>query len=273
MMLRANPRHDRLARQWWAEKEQHLTRESEYLAELEEQETRDMTSERDVFCRLCKHWFSAGPQPEEVIQRVFAAAMHRRPDLIVMLTRHELAMATEESARGTRWRLKRIFAEMGGHWRAQYHEICQTLTTAFVDAGRPEIEPVTLNEAVGIGPGGDELQSATETLSRTLEFIFESGSHPRTVAQRTFALTGWLFRDTQLNMSFEQIGALFDETRAAQSWRSKQAVQARLQRAGFRGFKAPWQKPEEAVRKFAAAQLGNTNRADSVAGRRLKPAA
>jgi hypothetical protein len=260
-----NIRADRLASQWWAEREQHEMRESEFAAAVEEQlHERDLTTERDVFNRLCKHWFSAGPEPEEVVQRVFAAALDRRPDLLAGMKPREVAMATEETARGKRCRLQQIFAGKGSHWRELYHAAVLTLTTAFVDNGRPEIEPMTLNDAIGIGRCGGEPPEATETLSRTLEFIFEDGSALRVVAQRTFALTGWLFRDSQLNMSLEEIGALFDETRAAQSWRSKETVQKRLKKAGCRGFKAPWHPPEDAVRKFQMAQLGNTHRRDSV---------
>ena len=225
----------------------------------DEEHERDFRLEREAFSRLCKHWFSAGPHPEEVLQRVFAATADRRPDLLRGLTAHEIRLGREESARGRRWRLQAIFPDEDG-LRRRYREIVGTLAAAFVGAHRPEIPRVTLTEALCVAPDGTEPPEATETLSRVLERIFRGGTDPRAVAQYTFALAGWLFRDLQLNMSLDALGRLFDEERATQSWRSKRRVEGMLREAGFRGCKAGWQKTETAVAKFRTAATGNRNR-------------
>lgn len=221
---------------------------------------------QQVFKRLCAHWFSAGPSPEEVLQRVFAAAADRRPDLLRGLSRREIDLAREESDRGRRWRLDALFAGRAGDWRTRYREVSQTLRVAFTDARRPEIPRVTLNEALSVGPDESEPEEATETLSRVLETIFRAGAEPRSVAQQAFALTGWLFRNLQLNMSLEALGRLFAEERATQSWRSKVYVEGLLRGAGFKGCKAGWQKPIAACESYRAAARGNQNRRRAARG-------
>lgn len=220
---------------------------------------RDWIIEKEVFTRLCKHWFSAGPQPEEVLQRVFAATADRRPDLLRGLTPREIELGRQESKNGRRWRIAALFPSDEAP-RERYSAITRTLAAAFAGARRPEIPRVTFNEALCVSPTGHEPLEATETLSRVLETIFANGSDPRAVAQRTFSLVGWLFRDLQLNMSLDALGKLFAEERATQSWRSKVFVEAMLRNAGFRGCKAAWQKPESAVRTYSEKALGNTNR-------------
>lgn len=216
--------------------------------------------EREVFRRLCVHWFSGGPSPEEVLQRVFAAALARRPDLLTGFTRRETALAVEDSARGLRWRLIALFDGVGLDWRKRYLQTVSTLRVAFEDAGRPELSRLTLSEALGATAAGGEPAEAAETLSRVLETIFRAGNSPRAIAQQTFALTGWLFRDLQLNMPFEALGSLFSETRATQSARSKVYVEGLLKGSGCRGFKAGWQKPAAACDSFSRAAQGNQNR-------------
>ncbi len=243
---------------------EHVT-PADKVIELEQAETavdteREWTIEREVFTRLCAHWFSAGPHPEEVLQRVFAATADRRPDLLGELTRHEITLAREESMRGRRWRLRALFAGRGEDWRVRYAAIVSTLSVAFAEANRPEIERMTLSEALCVGACRTEPREATETLSRVLERLFCTGCDPRCVVQQTFALTGWLFRDLQLNMSLDGLGKLFGEQRATQSWRSKIYVEGMLREAGFRGCKAGWQKPESAVDSYRNAAKGNQNR-------------
>lgn len=233
----------------------------------EPEHERDLSLEREAFSRLCKHWFSAGPHPEEVLQRVFAATADRRPDLLRGLTAREIRLGREESSRGRRWRLQALFPGEDG-LRQRYREIVGTLGAAFSGARRPEIPRVTLAEALCVARDGTEPQEASETLSRVLEKIFRGGTDPRAVAQYTFALCGWLFRDLQLNMSLDALGRLFAEERATQSWRSKRFVEGMLREAGFRGCKAGWQKTESACGKFRDAAKDNHNRSKRRQSRR-----
>lgn len=246
------------------------THRAEMAAPEFDEVERDLAIEREVFSRLCAHWFSAGPNPEEVVQRVFHAALDRRPDLLRGMSTYAVAMATEESSRGRRWRLKQLFADVGSHWRERYRVIVETLAAAFDKAGRPEIPCVTLNEALSAGMDA-EPEGATELLSRVLDLFFALGADLRDVARLAFTWSGWLGRDRQLNMSLEEVGTIFDETRAAQSWRAKEIVEAYLRRAGCRGFRAPWQKGQAAVDAYTAAAKGNHNRANGTRPARKFP--
>lgn len=221
----------------------------------------EWTIEREVFGRLCAHWFSAGPNPEAVVQRVFAAASSRRPDLLRGMSRRDVELVAEDSARGRRFRFQQLFKGCGAEWRSRYRAIVDTLALAYSKAGRPVIARVTLRDALAVGTDRVEPVEAGETLSRILDLLFIDGPNVRAVAQITFALTSWLSRDLQLNMSLEQLGVLFSETRAAQSWRIGEVIGGLLRRARMGGCKAPWQKSEMANEVYAEVQRGNHNRA------------
>lgn len=71
-----------------------------------------------------------------------------------------------------------------------------------------------------------------------------------------------------LNMSGEEIAALFRQGRGAESARVKQRVNVRLLRAGFRRTTLRFQKSETACRAYAARAKGNRNRSAGSASSR-----
>jgi hypothetical protein len=260
------PKADATARVALAEYEQRLRWEHRDLDESDAAEAEAVAAAAeaqrwalagDVFKALGAHFFSAGPQPEEVMQRVFAAAAARRPDLLDGMSKREIRLACEETPAARKWRVAALFPGEEDV-RARYKAIIGQLRAAFSANRRRLPARVTLNDALTVA-GGVETALASETLSRVLGRIFFEGCDPRAVVQHTFALFGWLGRDMQLNMSFEALGQLFDEQRATQSWRSKK-VEKLLRDAGFRGVNTGWQKPAGAVEKFRQSAKGNRNR-------------
>lgn len=226
----------------------------------------DMEVHRAVFERLNAYWFSAGPQPEEVVSRVYHAARKYRPDLLQGMSARARELAAQRSEMGQRWRLRAMFAGRNSHkthWRERYDAIVATLKAAYDEAARPDIAPLDLTEA----KGGNGLR----TLNRMLELFFAGGTDLRDVARLTFTWCGWLGRDHLLNMSLQKLGEIFDETRAAQSWRAKEVVESLLKTAGCRGFRAPWQKSETAVEAYARAARGNHNRSNGTVRKRNFP--
>jgi hypothetical protein len=78
--------------------------------------------------------------------------------------------------------------------------------------------------------------------------------------RRVYALTYALRPKAILNMSMHDLGNLFGETPAAQSWRIEKIFSGYLKKNGARGFKAAGQKSEESRAVYSQAQKGNTNR-------------
>jgi hypothetical protein len=98
-------------------------------------------------------------------------------------------------------------------------------------------------------------------LNRLLDYLAADGPHPGCVLRRYFAVVKALQREDLLcGMTLQELGLMFGETKAAQSWRVKKIFSGYLRGAGAKGFKARFQKSETARAAYARAQLGNTNR-------------
>lgn len=126
----------------------------------------------------------------------------------------------------------------------------------------PVFHRTPLHEVVGREEGEEENDFAAkgEALSVVLEYIFQDGPHPGHVVRRVYALARIRRSDLLLNMSLEEIGMMLGETRAAQSWRIDKIFSGYLKKAGMKGFRLPWQKPDEARAKYKKGAQGNTNR-------------
>lgn len=98
-------------------------------------------------------------------------------------------------------------------------------------------------------------------LNRLLDYLAADGPHPGCVLRRYYAVVKALQREDLLcGMTLKELGMMFGETKAAQSWRIKKIFSGYLKGAGAKGFKARFQKSEAAVAAYARTQLGNTNR-------------
>lgn len=117
------------------------------------------------------------------------------------------------------------------------------------------------------GEDTDEYSIKREAFDRMLDYFFADGPHPGTVMRRVFAWAKALRSELLLNMSLDEIGKMFGEGRAAQSWRIKQLVTRPLKASGAKGSHLPWQKSPTAVEKYSASAIGNRNRRG---GKKLK---
>lgn len=99
-----------------------------------------------------------------------------------------------------------------------------------------------------------------EALTKVLLYFYADGPHPGCVLRRVFAVAKAIRPDLLLNMTDAEIGQMFDETRAAQSWRRDKIFSNYQKERGVKGFKSPSQKSEGSRDAFSDAQRGNTNR-------------
>lgn len=99
-----------------------------------------------------------------------------------------------------------------------------------------------------------------EFFARFFDFLFEDGPHPGWVLRRIYALARRYRPDLILGMNGTDLGLLFGETRAAQSYRM-QLIFDRLRMSGTRGFRGGGCKREESRSAYAASATGNRNRA------------
>lgn len=105
-----------------------------------------------------------------------------------------------------------------------------------------------------------EQEEHDEKLAKVLLYFYADGPHPGAVLRRVFAVTKAIRPDLLLNMSDAEIGMMFGETRAAQSWRRKKIFSNYQRDRGVKGYLSPSQKSESSRGVFSAAQRGNTNR-------------
>ena len=106
--------------------------------------------------------------------------------------------------------------------------------------------------AAGLGRG--------DVLKRMLQFFYADGQHPGAVVRRVFAVAKAIDPDLLGHMTLEDVGEMLGETKAAQSWRVKKIFSGYQKQAGARGFKASFQKSEDACVAMSRAQRGNKNR-------------
>jgi len=141
--------------------------------------------------------------------------------------------------------------------------IRQTLLRFYAETSWQPVENQTPLQTLIDGETGGELDEwgcRHEVLVALLDWLCEDGVHPGAVLRRIYAVGKALNRPPWSLLSLEETGQMFGETRAAMSWRIKKIFSGYLKKKGFRGFKAPFQKDEEAVASFAKVQKGNRNR-------------
>jgi hypothetical protein len=123
--------------------------------------------------------------------------------------------------------------------------------------------PMTIGELVdGRAPSDDDdvPQIRNETVVRMLHFVFQDGPHPGSVTRLIYLLAQRLTPDLVLRMSGSEMADMLGETRAAWSARNQRIFTGYLRARGTKGAKGRSDKSEAARVKYAAAQLGNTNR-------------
>ena len=108
--------------------------------------------------------------------------------------------------------------------------------------------------------GEDEQDERRETLGVLLRYFFADGPHPGAVVRRVFAVGKAVAPELIVDMTVEELGLMFGETKAAQSWRIEKIFSNYQRERGVKGFKAGFQKSEHTSAAFSRAQRGNHNR-------------
>ena len=141
--------------------------------------------------------------------------------------------------------------------------INETLAQRFSKAGyRSEaVDSATPLSALLAKEECEEVQTErSEVIAEMLAFFCADGVHPGWVMRRVFAVLKAIKPQLLGDMSLEEMGNLFGETKAAQSWRIKKMFSDYQRGKGAKSFKAAFQKSEAARSAYSVAQQGNTNR-------------
>jgi len=112
------------------------------------------------------------------------------------------------------------------------------------------------------GVPDDFYAAGVDMLRRFLGWVFEQGPHPASVTQRIYSVTNAVCPELLLNMSGEEIAALFGQGRAAESARTIM-LNKKLKSVGFKHTTFRHQKSETARKRMALSALGNRNRRKS----------
>ncbi len=146
---------------------------------------------------------------------------------------------------------------------AHEKRIQETLAQAFAKRGFRH-EAITtrtpLDDLLAKEEPADVQEERREALGAMMRFFFADGPHLGCVVRRVFAIGKAITPELIAHMTVEELAQMFDETKAAQSWRIKKIFSDYQRDRGVKGFKAPFQKSEESRAAFSRAQRGNTNR-------------
>ena len=112
-------------------------------------------------------------------------------------------------------------------------------------------------------PGDYEMRQRALGARAILEWIVGEGIHPKKLVKRLLAVGRAAGTQPFTLLTMEEAGLLVDETKAAHSHRCK-VLSGLMAKAGAYGFKIAGQKSAASTAKYAAAQKGNKNRANSV---------
>lgn len=149
----------------------------------------------------------------------------------------------------------------------------QTLAQVFQKKGYQQ-EAVTtrtpLSDLLAQEDTADVQSERLETLRALNRFYVADGPHPGSVLRRVFAVLKAVSPELIVNMTLAEMGQMFGETKAAQSWRVKKIFTNYQRERGIKGFKAAFQKSEKARSAYSRAQQGNTNRAGKKPGAHVR---
>jgi hypothetical protein len=100
-----------------------------------------------------------------------------------------------------------------------------------------------------------------------LDYFYEDGPHPISVYRRVSGVTKAIRPKLLMNMSAAQLAVLCDDGkgrtcdgRATVVARIKRLFNEPIKKTGMRGFKAPFQKTEDAGHSYSGSAQGNQNR-------------
>jgi hypothetical protein len=207
--------------------------------------------------------FADGPHPADVLWRFWSLAITFRRDEAADWRHADTQLFWQQGRPGSLFRLRLIFSD------AKPTESDERIRAVLaVASGRAR-------KRYGWQPGATSPRIAdllnpdrwsvtqSETIARLFDFAFAAGTDANRVMKRVYAVTKWLRSDLLMHMSLQQLGDLFDETKASPSWRIKQLVNDALAAIGMRGCNAGWQKRAGAALAYGEVQKGNRNRVKS----------
>lgn len=101
----------------------------------------------------------------------------------------------------------------------------------------------------------------------TLDYIFADGPHPLAINRRCYSIVKAIRPGLINGMSCADLAVLCDDGkgrtcdgRATVSARTKRLYETPIRKAGMHGYKAPFQKDEDASRAYSGSAQGNQNR-------------
>jgi hypothetical protein len=133
-----------------------------------------------------------------------------------------------------------------------------------IERSTPESELILSEEAEAFEQMADAEERGQRLLmaffTKFFDFLYEDGPHPGWVLRRLYVLARRYRPELILEMNGTDLGLMFGETRASQSYRMQQIFD-RLKLSGVRGFRGGGCKTESAREAYAESAEGNHNRA------------
>ncbi len=234
----------------------------------------DLAAARLEAVRALHLWvMDEGPHPRAVAERLVVATRHYAPELLEGLSAGERVAATSRDFHAQRRALVRmLLAEPRARVRrvrGHHERIGEVLGAAFRREehtlpdrpflGGDVVALDRLDSAAGAGERAERRLAARLWLRRIWR-----GAGLAEAMKGIYALTRSFWPELVMNMTGEELAALFGQTRAAESARVHNLVNHPIERHCGRHTTLRFQKSTAACGKYAGAARGNTHRADSV---------
>lgn len=226
----------------------------------------------EMFGSFLRYCFAESPHPAHVMRRVFTLAFELEPKLLGDLDAGMLGIVRgtyglahdkriELTIAGTRVQ-RRSATEHGAVISAMLQQAAARRHVK-LQYGFP-VRGIELRELLDIAEWEPLTDYARrmDALKELVSFAYYEGPRPGVVVRRVFSMAKWRQADSAvlLDMTLQQLGQMFGETRAAWSWRVKQVINRFLEFKHVHGRQASFQKSVTACETYAEAARGNQNR-------------
>jgi hypothetical protein len=241
-------------------------------ADLSEDQDGRMAVRLEAVRSLHGYLFEQGAHPRYVARRLVLATLRFNATAVQSLAKDELVAVTSDDFDTQQRALVRALLgnPRAGEKQVESHaaymqSVLATAWRRLASAALPPAAGASIEALMQSGPllADEELEVRRETVCEWLRPIWRGGSLVEAL-KAVYALTRGFWPELVYNMTGEEIAALFRQTRAAVSEREHRLINRPIERHAGRHVTLRHQKSTGACARYAAAQIGNTHRADSV---------
>lgn len=229
----------------------------------------------DVLGLLLAYLLGVDPHPAHVLRRLWLATVELAPELTEGISAAERPLLADPGEEGHHWRVGLLVRGTAGARRrpADHDAVCRRVLHAAYQRrrGLALLAEVPLSALAYCRPSETVAQfgARQRAVVELLRFFWvglhalaglREGLRPERAVRMVLLVAKATHPQLILHMSLQNLGDLFAEERATWSHRGKHKLTAFLAARGAVGFRASYQRTDEACAHYSAVQIGNRNR-------------